>query len=54
MSPTDAECVAREAFAAGPTTEMYADGSYDIPQDMLAASGDACGIDWSDYDFTTD
>ncbi len=54
MSPSQAECVARVAFAANPLTELYADGSYDITQAMLAAGGEDCGVDWSDYDFTTD
>jgi hypothetical protein len=54
MSPGDADCVAREAFATNPSTERYADGSYDIPRVLLVAAGDTCGIDWSDYDFTHD
>ena len=54
MSQSDAECVARHAFAANPSTTNYADGSYDITQSMLAAAGVDCGIDWSDYDFNSD
>ena len=54
MSRSDAECVARHAFAESPSTHVYADGSYDIPQSMLAAAGVACRIDWSDYDFSSD
>jgi hypothetical protein len=44
----------RRAFAASPSTDVHADGSYDIPRAVLAAAGFDCGIDWSDYDFTTD
>ena len=54
VSRSDAECVARHAFAASPSTDVYADGSYDITQSLLAAAGVDCGIDWSDYDFSSD
>lgn len=54
MSSTDAECVARHVFASTPSTAVHADGSYDVPQAMLAAAGGYCGIDWLDYDFTSD
>ena len=62
MSRADAECVAQHAFAANPAKEtlVAADGTesessfYRITQDMLAAAGHVCGVDWSDYDFTGD
>jgi hypothetical protein len=54
MSKSDAECVAQHAFAAGPPTAGYADGSYSITEAILADAGVACDIDWSIYDFTTD
>jgi hypothetical protein len=52
MAPSDADCVARQAFAAGPKKE---NGVYVLTQAILRDSGAACGVhDWSDYDFTDD
>jgi hypothetical protein len=54
MPSSQAECVARAAFAANPSTDTHADRSYDITQALFVAAGDECGVDWSDYDFTGD
>jgi hypothetical protein len=50
----DADCVTQRAFAMNPSTSSFPDGSYEITQRMLESAGEACGIKWSDYDFTSD
>ena len=54
FTPVDAECVAQQAFSMNPSTSNYADGSYDITQRILRSAGEVCGIEWGDYDFTSD
>ena len=54
VSPDDAECVARIAFVEEPSVPAPGDGSFYVDQTMLAVAGDECGIDWSDYNFTSD
>ena len=53
MSDQTASCVASAAFAADPPTLFTSDGSYDISQALLADAGRGCGVEWSDYDFST-
>jgi hypothetical protein len=54
LSKVDADCVASHVFEAHPSTENYADGSYDVTRKMLLGAGNECDVDWHDYDFSSD